>query len=59
MFIAKIDREKIINYGWGIQCESPLEIKHKDGSFATLNAAEIVISYLLTDFSNDDWVDGA
>jgi flagellar basal body rod protein FlgG len=32
--------------GWTVECESPLEIRHKDGSFATGQAASIVLSYL-------------
>ena len=33
--------------GWVVECHSPLEIRHKDGSFATLNAAKIVIETIL------------
>jgi hypothetical protein len=29
--------------GWTVECHSPLEIRHEDGSFATLNAARTVI----------------
>lgn len=32
--------------GWTAECESPLEIRHHDGSFATLNAAKMVITLL-------------
>lgn len=32
--------------GWTIECESPLEIRHQDGSFATGQAAKMVISSL-------------
>jgi hypothetical protein len=31
-------------YGWEIECESPYEIRHEDGSFATGQAA-----YMVTD----------
>jgi hypothetical protein len=31
-------------WGWIVECESPLEIRHEDGSFATLNAAKIVLA---------------
>lgn len=31
--------------GWIIECESPFEIRHEDGSFATQQAAEIVLAY--------------
>ena len=33
--------------GWTVECESPLEIRHEDGSFATSNAAEMVFLWLL------------
>lgn len=29
-------------YGWVIECESPYELRHSDGSFATGQAANIV-----------------
>lgn len=32
--------------GWTVECQSPLEIRHEDGSFATLNAAKIVLLWL-------------
>lgn len=31
--------------GWVIECESPLEIRHNDGSFASNNAAKIVVEF--------------
>jgi hypothetical protein len=36
------DKEIFEEEGWTIECESPFEIRHIDGSFATLNAANIV-----------------
>lgn len=32
--------------GWTVECESPLEIRHEDGSVATGYAAQMVIGYL-------------
>ncbi len=32
--------------GWEIECESPFEIRHKDGSFASMNAAYSVVEEL-------------
>jgi len=32
--------------GWIIECESPFEIRHKDGSFASMNAAYSVAEKL-------------
>ncbi len=29
----------LAHYGWTIECQSPYEIRHTDGSFATLRAA--------------------
>lgn len=42
----KLDIKKLELLGWTVECESPLEIRHTDGSFATLNAAEIVVENL-------------
>lgn len=32
--------------GWELECESPFEIRHEDGSFASGQAAQIVLSVL-------------
>jgi hypothetical protein len=37
------NEEILESSGWQIDCESPFEISHEDGSFATLNAANIVL----------------
>ena len=37
------EKELLESNGWSIECESPLEIRHKDGSLATQNAAKIII----------------
>lgn len=43
-----MDKEKILkSHGWTIECESPLEIRHEDGSFATMQAANIVILFYI------------
>ena len=41
--------EKILEkYGWIVECELPLEIRHNEtGSFASGVAAEIVIDYII------------
>ena len=36
--------------GWTLECESPLEIRHEDGSFATGQAAQIVIEFLREEY---------
>lgn len=44
MNVKKIERS-----GWDIECESPLELRHRDtGSFATGIAATLVIDHLDT-----------
>lgn len=37
--------------GWTVECESPFEIRTKDGSFATLEAAYIVLSHVRAETS--------
>ncbi len=37
--------------GWTVECESPFEIRHDDGSFATQQAAHIVLQVLRSDYS--------
>lgn len=32
--------------GWTVECESPFEIRHQDGSFATGQAAKAVLAQL-------------
>ena len=32
--------------GWEVECESPFEIRHEDGSFASMNAAYSVAEEL-------------
>ena len=32
--------------GWTIECESPFEIRHEDGSFASMSAAHSVVEGL-------------
>lgn len=38
-------------YGWEIECESPFEIRHKDGSFATRQVADIILQYIKDEFT--------
>ena len=44
--MKKSDEQLFKQGGWEVECESPLEIRHEDGSFATQNAAIIVLSHL-------------
>lgn len=43
------DEDLLGNYGWNIECENPFEIRHVDGSFATLNAAWNIVNDLRYD----------
>lgn len=40
------DEELLKARGWTVECYSPFEIRHEDGSFAAHNAAEIVLMWL-------------
>ena len=39
-------KEILENNEWVVECESPLEIRHNDGNFATMQAAQIVLDSL-------------
>lgn len=49
------DNELLKINGWDIECESPFEIRHEDGSFATGQAANIVLDYLKPKFDNPQY----
>ena len=40
--------------GWTVECHSPFEIRHEDGSFASGQAAQMVLEYLK---DNPDYYD--
>lgn len=40
------DRHLLEQHGWVLECESPFEIRHTDGSFATGYAAELILQLL-------------
>jgi hypothetical protein len=47
----RVEEEKDVEFllkenGWEIECESPFEIRHKDGSFATMKAAYSIVEEL-------------
>ena len=54
----KVERDKIFKkLGWTVVCESPYEIEHEDGSFASGWAAKIVEQELLEnweDYTDED-----
>lgn len=41
------DKRVLEKNGWTIECESPFEIRHTDGSFATGQAARLVLEALM------------
>jgi hypothetical protein len=41
------DKKLLEKNGWTVECESPYEIRHTDGSFATAQAAWMVLDQLL------------
>lgn len=44
---AEMPNEEILEKeGWTIECESPFEIRYEDGSFATLNAAYMILKII-------------
>ena len=49
----KTDTEILEEAGWTIECESPFEIRHEDGSFATGMAARIVRDELRRQYDED------
>jgi hypothetical protein len=40
------DIDLLDQYGWVVECESPFELRHEDGSRATGQAAQIVLEYV-------------
>lgn len=43
--ITKELKEYLKDEGWTIECETPLEVHHEDGSSATGLGASIVVDY--------------
>jgi hypothetical protein len=41
--LQKLKEEKMESAGWQIECWNPFEIRHQDGSFATGQAAHLVM----------------
>jgi len=40
------DKKILERYGWNLDCESPLEVSHSDGSFARYLPASLLIDHL-------------
>ena len=45
--------ELLEDNGWIIECYSPLEISHQDGSRATLTAAQIIMNAIVNGYSDE------
>lgn len=45
-------------HGWTVECQSPFEIRHSDGSFASGQAADLVLHALISGWCDDDQVSG-
>jgi hypothetical protein len=48
------NEEILTTEGWEVECELPFEIRHTDGSFATGQAADIVLEYLKDEHANQN-----
>lgn len=48
-----MNKELLEYLGWTVECESPLEIRHEDGSFASGYAAGVLIDHLEEEHGDD------
>ena len=56
MSMHKIHEEHLESLGWIMECESPLEIRHEDGSFATGRAAQHILDDIRWPTIYEKWV---
>ena len=56
MTLEQEDLDLLARNGWTITCESPLEIRHEAGSFASGLAARYALDEILNDLRNDNQV---
>lgn len=47
------DEEILDRCGWSLDCQSPLNISHTDGTMATNYAAQVMIDYLRDEFEEE------
>lgn len=51
------DDEKLLEkHGWTVECYSPFEVRHEDGSFATGQAAQVLLLAAKDGWFDDDQV---
>ena len=56
MVVTPEIEQKLTSEGWDVECHSPLEIRHHDGSFASLHAAQIVIDEVCNHPTEDNTI---
>ena len=49
------DVELLKAHGWEVECELPFEVRHVDGSFATGQAAKLVLDDLKESLKTGNW----
>lgn len=49
-----MNKKLLEHFGWTIECESPLEISHEDGSFASGQAADMVAHCVENEWYDDE-----
>jgi hypothetical protein len=50
------DEKLLEKHGWTLECISPFEIRHEDGSFATGQAARLIVLALEAGWCDDDQI---
>jgi len=50
-----MNMEKALNeHGWVVECFSPFEIRHEDGSFASGQAADVVLRAIMEGWFDEE-----
>jgi hypothetical protein len=49
--ISKWTINMVKEMGWTVECESPIELRHEDGSFASGQAAYVMLNEIHQDWS--------
>lgn len=56
MMKDEIFQQYLEQNGWIIECESPLEIRHNEGSFATMYAAKVLLAELQSQYKDENGI---
>ncbi len=53
---GKMEKDELMmnRHGWTIECKSPFEIRHEDGSFASGQAARIIVDHVRSEDDGED-----